>query len=343
MTISIVVPVYNEQDNVEPLYCELTEAMRGADRDYEILFVDDGSRDQSHARLSVLACADERVRVLRFRRNYGQTAAMQAGLENARGDIIVTLDADLQNDPADIPRMIAKLDEGYDLVHGWRRHRQDAWLRRTLPSRLANRLISWSTQFPIHDLGCTLKAMRREIADDLELYGQMHRFIPILAAERGARCAEIVTHHRPRRYGRSNYGLARTIQVLLDLCTVKYMIGYFANPMRLFGKLAAICAAASLLTLAATVWMKVARQIDMTGNPLLLLAVLSCLAAFQLLSLGLLGEVSARIYYRRDGRRPFTIAQQFGHGLPRGAERIYFTRYCGLSSLKSASVRPRLS
>jgi glycosyltransferase involved in cell wall biosynthesis len=315
MSLSIIVPVYNEQDNLEPLHRELTEALQGADRDYEIVFVDDGSRDQSSARLAALAQADDRVRVLRFRRNYGQTAALKAGLECARGDIIVTLDADLQNDPADIPRMIAKLDEGYDLVHGWRRQRQDAWLSRTLPSRLANRLISWTTGFPIHDLGCTLKAMRREIADDLELYGQMHRFIPILAAERGARCAEVVTRHRRRRFGRSNYGLSRSIQVLLDLCTVKYMIGYFDNPMRLFGKLAAGCAAGSLLALAATVWMKAARQTDMTGNPLLLLAVCGCLAAFQLVSLGLLGEVSARIYYRRDGHRPFAIAQELGRGL----------------------------
>jgi glycosyltransferase involved in cell wall biosynthesis len=315
MNISIVVPVYNEQDNLESLHGELTEVMQGADRDYEIVFVDDGSCDQSYTRLTALAGADEHVRVIGFRRNYGQTAALQAGLEHAAGDIIVTLDADLQNDPADIPRMIAKLDEGYDLVHGWRRDRQDAWLTRILPSRLANLLIAWCTRFPIHDLGCTLKAMRRETADDLELYGQMHRFIPILAAERGARCAEVVTHHRPRRHGTSHYGISRTIQVLLDLCTVKYMIDYFDNPMRLFGKLATICASASTLSLLVTLWMKWQRQIDMTGNPLLLLAVLCCLTCIQLLSLGLLGEVSARIYYRRDGRRPFAIARRQGRGL----------------------------
>jgi glycosyltransferase involved in cell wall biosynthesis len=315
MNISIVVPVYNEQDNLDPLHRELTDAMRGVDHDYEIIYVDDGSRDASDVRLTALAQADPHVRVLRFRRNYGQTAALQAGLEHARGNVIVTLDADLQNDPADIPRMIAKLEDGYDLVHGWRRDRQDAWLSRTLPSRLANSLIAWSTGFPIHDLGCTLKAMRREIADDLELYGQMHRFIPILAHERGARCAEVVTHHRQRRHGTSNYGLSRTVQVLLDLCTVKYMIGYFANPMRLFGKLAAGCAAAGIVALLATVWMKWQRQVDMTGNPLLLLAVVCCLTCFQLLSLGLLGEVAARIYYRRDGHRPFTIATRQGLGL----------------------------
>jgi glycosyltransferase involved in cell wall biosynthesis len=315
MNISVVIPIYNEQDNLDLLHQELTDVLCQMARPYELVFVDDGSCDRSPSRLASLAAADDHVRVLQFRRNYGQTAAMQAGLEHARGDIVVTLDGDLQNDPADIPRLIARLEEGYDLVHGWRRDRCDAWLSRTLPSRIANWLISWSTQFPIHDLGCTLKAMRREIADDLELYGQMHRFIPILAAQQGARCTEIVTHHRPRRHGKSNYGISRTIQVLLDLCTVKYMISYFANPMRLFGKLAAGCFAGGVATLAGTVWMKSQRAVDMTGNPLLLLAVFCCLAGIQLLSLGLLGEVSARIYYRRDGRRPFTIARQLGRGL----------------------------
>jgi glycosyltransferase involved in cell wall biosynthesis len=315
MNLTIVIPIYNEQDNLELLHQELTGALQGLEAAYEILFVDDGSRDASPRKLQTLAQTDPHVRVLRFRRNYGQTAAMQAGLEAARGEIIVTLDGDLQNDPADIPHLIAKLDEGYDLVHGWRRDRQDAWLSRTFPSKLANAIISRSTRFPIHDLGCTLKAMRREIADDLELYGQMHRFIPILAAERGARCAEVVTRHRPRRHGQSNYGISRTLQVLLDLCTVKYMIRYFANPMRLFGKLAALCFAAGILGLLATVAMKWHREVDMTGNPLLLLAVFCCLAGMQLLSLGLLGEVAARIYYRRDSHRPFTIAQELGRGL----------------------------
>ncbi len=270
MNITIVIPIYNEQDNLDLLYHELTNVLQPTGRSYEVLFVDDGSRDQSPMKLEALAAMDHRVRVLRFRRNYGQTAAMQAGLEHALGQIIVTLDGDLQNDPADIPRLIAKLDEGYDLVHGWRRDRQDAYLSRTLPSKIANTIISRSTQFPIHDLGCTLKAMRREIADDLELYGQMHRFIPILAAERGARCAEVVTHHRPRQYGTSKYGISRTIQVLLDLCTVKYMISYFANPMRLFGKLATLCLTVGLAGMGMTFWMKWQRGMDMTGNPLLL-------------------------------------------------------------------------
>ncbi|MCA9150025.1 MAG: glycosyltransferase family 2 protein [Planctomycetales bacterium] len=310
MKLSIVVPIYNELENIPLLHRELTDALSPTGMSYELLFVDDGSRDASVQRLTEIAESDSHVRVLRFRRNYGQTAAMQAGLENARGDVIVTIDGDLQNDPRDIPMMVAKLDEGYDLVHGWRRHRQDAWLNRKLPSKIANRLISWSTDFPIHDLGCTLKAIRREIADELELYGQMHRFIPILAAQRGARCAEVVTHHRARQFGQTKYGITRTLQVILDLFTVKYMLDYFANPMRLFGRLAAACVGVGALSGAATLWMKWQRNIDMTGNPLLLLTIVCWLTGLQLVSMGLLGEVSARIFYQREKRRPFAIAEE---------------------------------
>ncbi len=312
MHISIVIPVYNEVENIQPLYRQLQSANYAADDSYEVIFVDDGSTDGSFVQLCELADRDASVRVIQFRRNYGQTAAMQAGLEAASGDVIVTLDGDLQNDPADIPMMIQKIEEGYDLVHGWRKNRQDALISRKLPSLLANRLISWATGLPIRDLGCTLKAIRREIADELELYGEMHRFIPILAAQRGARCVEVVTNHRARKFGTSKYGISRTIQVLLDLCTVKFMQEYFANPMKLFGKLAAGCMALSLASLTTVIGMKLLRQVDMTGNPLLLLGVFCCLASLQLLSLGLLGEVNSRIYYQRDGNRPFAIAQKIG-------------------------------
>jgi glycosyltransferase involved in cell wall biosynthesis len=200
MDVSLIVPVLNEQDNVRLLYEEITKALKSLARPYEILFIDDGSRDGTWARLQELASCDSRVRLVRFRRNFGQTAALRAGIDHASGDVIVTLDGDLQNDPADVPLLLAKLDEGYDLVHGWRKERQDAWLHRRLPSRLANWLIARVTRFPIHDLGCTLKALRRELAVELELYGEMHRFIPILAHQRGARCLEVVTHHRARRF-----------------------------------------------------------------------------------------------------------------------------------------------
>jgi glycosyltransferase involved in cell wall biosynthesis len=231
---------------------------------------------------------------------------MHAGLQLAEGEIIVTLDGDLQNDPADIPMMVAKIEEGYDLVHGWRKNRQDAWHRK-LPSRIANWLIARSCRFPIHDLGCTLKAIRREIAQELELYGEMHRFIPILAHQRGARCVEVVTRHHPRRFGRTKYGLSRTVRVLLDLITVKYMLDYFASPMKLFGRIGLTCGALGLLAGLTTLGMKLAAGIDMTGNPLMLLTVLSLIGSIQFLSLGLLGEVNARIYYAAQPKQNYAV------------------------------------
>ena len=312
MEISIIIPIYNEVENLSILHNELVNVLDKAGHPYELVFVDDGSQDGSASRLAELSAQDTHVRIIRFRRNHGQTAALQAGLEWAHGDVIVTMDGDLQNDPADIPQLIESLTNGYDLAHGWRRERKDAWLSRVLPSKIANAIISRVTGVTVHDLGCTLKAMRREIADELELYGQMHRFIPILAAERGARCVEVVTHHRARRFGQSKYGISRTLQVLLDLCTVRYMQCYFANPMRLFGKLAVLCGIAGSISMITTLTMKWQAGVDMTGNPLLLLAAFCWLTSTQLMSLGLLGEVAARIYYQRDGNRPFTIAEMQG-------------------------------
>lgn len=312
MEISIIIPIYNEVENLSILHNELVNVLDKAGHPYELVFVDDGSQDGSASRLAELSAQDTHVRIIRFRRNHGQTAALQAGLEWAHGDVIVTMDGDLQNDPADIPQLIESLTNGYDLAHGWRRERKDAWLSRVLPSKIANAIISRATGVTVHDLGCTLKAMRREIADELELYGQMHRFIPILAAERGARCVEVVTHHRARRFGQSKYGISRTLQVLLDLCTVRYMQCYFANPMRLFGKLAVLCGIAGSISMITTLTMKWQAGVDMTGNPLLLLTAFCWLTSTQLMSLGLLGEVAARIYYQRDGNRPFTIAEMQG-------------------------------
>jgi glycosyltransferase involved in cell wall biosynthesis len=307
MSVSIIVPIYNEVDNIPRLYEQLQPVLESFKQDAEVVLVDDGSRDGSREALQALAEKDSRVVVVEFRRNYGQTAAMQAGLEYAKGDYLVTLDGDLQNDPSDIPMMLAKLDEGYDLVHGWRRDRKDQLLSRKVPSWLANRLISKVTRFPIHDLGCTLKAMRREVADELELYGEMHRFIPILAHWRGARCVEVVTKHHPRIFGKTKYGLSRTIRVVLDLITVKYMLDYYSSPMKLFGRIAFGFFAAGSLALAATLATKFFAGMDMTGNPLLLLGVMLCIVAVQMLSVGLLGEATTRLYYSRDHRRPFTV------------------------------------
>jgi glycosyltransferase involved in cell wall biosynthesis len=309
MSVSVVVPICNELDNIPLLYQQLVAVLPSLKRPWEIVFVDDGSTDGSSERLKELAALDERVKLVRFRRNYGQTAAMQAGIQHSSGETIVTLDGDLQNDPLDIPMLVEKLDEGYDLVHGWRKQRHDTLLTRKVPSKIANWLISRVTGFPIHDLGCTLKAMRREIAVELELYGEMHRFIPILAHQRGAKCAEVVTRHYPRRFGQTKYGLSRTVRVLLDLMTVKYMLDYFASPMKLFGRFGLACAVVAIFAGLATVGMKLAAGTDMTGNPLMLLSVLGMIAAIQFFSLGLLGEVNARIYFGQERRQNYAIRE----------------------------------
>ena len=305
--VSIIIPIHNEQENIPFLHDELARTLCRIDRTYEVLLVDDGSTDGSYQQLVRVAARDVRFKVIQLRRNFGQTAAMQAGIQWASGDVIVTMDGDLQNDPADIPMMLDKIDEGFDLVHGWRKHRKDGWINRRLPSKIANLLISRLTGFPIHDLGCTLKAIRREIACDLELYGEMHRFIPILAHVRGARCVEVVTRHHARQRGVTKYGISRTGRVILDLITVKYILSYFASPMKLFGQIGIGFAFLTLVAFCGTVGMKLWGRVDMTGNPLLLLTVFCMMACIQFFSLGLLGEVSARIYYGSQNKRHYTI------------------------------------
>ena len=247
------------------------------------------------------------MKVIEFRKNYGQTAAMQAGMQAAAMDAIVLLDGDLQNDPTDIPMMLAKLDEGYDLVHGWRKNRQDTFINRKLPSKIANWLISYVTKFPVHDLGCTLKAIKTEIAQELQLFGEMHRFIPILAHWRGAKCVEVVTKHHARRFGTSKYGISRTTRVLLDLMTVKYFIQYVVSPMKLFGSIGLLSFVVTALAGAATVWMKVSGRVDMTGNPLLLLTAMSLMMGVQFLFFGMLGELCSRIYFAAQNQTNYTV------------------------------------
>lgn len=305
-TVSVVVPVYQENENVELLYREITSAMEQAEIDFEMVIVDDGSNDGTVEQLQGIA-EDERVKLVLFRRNYGQTAAMNAGINHATGRYIVTMDGDLQNDPCDIPMMIKKLDEGYDLVHGWRKNRQDKFLSRKLPSKLANWLISRTTGFPIHDLGCTLKAMRREIAQELELYGEMHRFIPILADQLGAKSLEVVTHHRARQFGTTKYGIGRTFRVILDLITVRYMQKYFSSPMKLFGMIGIWIGILAMGSVILAIAMKAVWGTDMTGNPMLLLGILSAVLSVQFFSLGLIGEVAARIYYSQHDRQNYRI------------------------------------
>ena len=307
MSVSVVVPIYNEIDNIAECYRRLREVLDRVGRPWEIVFVDDGSRDGSTDRLATLAAQDHRVKVVEFRRNFGQTAAMRAGMELATGDVIVTIDGDLQNEPDDIPMMLAKLDEGFDLVHGWRKNRQDALVNRKIPSKIANWLIGRVTGFPVRDLGCTLKVLKREIAQELSMYGEMHRFIPILAHWQGARCAEVITRHHPRRFGTTKYGIWRTFRVLMDLITVKYLVQYAVSPMKLFGGMGLICGLVGGLAGVVTVAMKLVGGIDMTGNPLLLLTVFSWMAGLQLIALGLLGEVCARTYHECQGKRPYRV------------------------------------
>ena len=309
-SVSVVVPVYNEQENIDLMYEELIAAMESQSRPFDLVLVDDGSRDGTTERLRKLARSDRRVKLVLFRRNYGQTAAMFAGIQNAAGDFIVTIDGDLQNDPRDIPMMLYKLEEGYDLVHGWRKNRQDHMVSRKIPSKIANWLISRTTRFPIHDLGCTLKAIRREIAVDLELHGEMHRFIPILAHQLGARSVEVVTNHRARKFGETKYGIGRTTRVVLDLLTVKFMLDYFASPMKLFGKLGMYVGAGGVVAFIATVMMKLISGTDMTGNPLLLMGVIAVILSVQFFSLGLIGEVCSRIYYSASERQPYQIRER---------------------------------
>jgi glycosyltransferase involved in cell wall biosynthesis len=307
MSVTVVIPVFNEVDNLRLLHDSVQTVMRKGERAYEIIFVNDGSTDGSDEILAELASCDSTVKVIEFRRNFGQTAAMQAGINAASMEVIVFMDADLQNEPADIPMMLDKIDEGYDLVHGWRRDRQDRLFDRRIPSRLANMLISFVTRFPVHDLGCTLKAIRSEIARELQLMGEMHRFIPVLAYWRGARCVEIPVRHHPRRFGKSKYGLDRTFRVLLDLITVKYFTQYAGSPMKLFGGFGLVSLFGSFVSGFALIAMKFFQISDVMANPLLLITAMTFLMGIQFLSFGMLGEVMSRTHVATTKQPIYTI------------------------------------
>ena len=245
--LSIVIPLYNEAENVEPLYAELSAALAETGRSYEVLIVDDGSRDDSFARLKSVHERDPRWRTIRFRRNFGQTAGFSAGFDAARGAIIITSDADLQNDPRDIPKLLQKMDEGFDIVSGWRKDRKEPFLSRRLPSMMANRMISSSTGVALHDYGCSLKAYRRDVVKNIHLYGELHRFIPAVASAIGATVAEVPVNDRARRFGSSKYGISRTFRVFLDLITVRFLLGYSTRPLHVFGGIGLLMAGLGLL------------------------------------------------------------------------------------------------
>jgi len=306
--VSIVVPILDEQDNIGPLYEQITQTLAG-ERSYEILFVDDGSSDNSFEVLRRLQNSDARVRVIRFRKNFGQTAALSAGFTHARGDIIVAMDADLQNDPADIPKMIARLDEGFDVVSGWRKKRHDSTLTRLLPSKAANWLISTITGVKLHDYGCTLKVYRREVLAKTKLYGEMHRFIPALASWNGAKVTEVVVNHRPRTSGVAKYGLGRTWKVVLDLITVSFLGSFSTKPIYVFGGLGLFSALASIILGLTVIYQKVNFDTDMSGNPLLILTAVLIIATIQFILMGLLAELLVRTYHESQNRPTYVIKE----------------------------------
>ena len=317
MELSIVIPVYNEEESIEPLIREIGSVLAPLKIAFEIVAVDDGSKDGTFAVLRRLHCHESGLKVVRLKRNFGQTAALAAGLAFAQGEITVLMDGDGQNDPADIPALLAKLREGNDLVAGWRFNRRDPFLNRRLPSMIANRLISWATNVKLHDYGCTLKAMRRDIAKGLKLYGEMHRFIPAIAYERGAQIAELKVNHRPRLHGTSKYSITRTLRVVLDLLTVKFLSSYSTRPAHVFGPIGLISGLTGFgLALYLTV-QKFHYNLDIGNRPLLLLSILLIFIGFHFITMGLLGEMLARTYHESQDRPVYVVGEvlQSGGGL----------------------------
>jgi len=329
MKLSVIIPIKDERENIKRLHDSLNAVLAHGDHgrqdslthsdlaicrigherapdDYEIIFVDDGSTDGSYNTLHQLACADPHVKVLRLRRNFGQSAALQAGIDHASGDVLITMDGDMQNDPADIPMLVDKLNEGYDAVLGQRANRQDNFLIRKLPSLMANWLIRKVTGSPFRDMGCTMRAIRRDLASALSLYGEMHRFISVLIQFQGARMIQVPVRHHPRIAGKTKYNLTRTVRVVLDLITVKFMHSYLTRPMHVLGLAGLTAMGFGFLALMATIIMRFG-GVDMTGNPLLLLSVLLEVTGVQFISMGLIGEVMTRTYFESQGKRAYAI------------------------------------
>lgn len=305
--ISIVAPFYNEEENVEPFLEELCQVLDRLDSMYEIIAVDDGSEDGTYEKLVAAHKRENRVKVIRLRTNFGQTAAFAAGFDRATGEIIITIDADLQNDPADIPAMIKKLEEGFDIVSGWRKDRKDAFLSRRLPSIIANRVISMTTNVHLHDYGCSLKVFHRDVIKNIRLYGEMHRFIPAIASWMGVKVTEMVVNHRPRVAGVSKYGIGRTIRVILDLMTVKFLLTYSTRPIQVFGLIGVVSGGTGFLL---ALWLSVEKiffHMPLANRPALLLAVLLMFVGVQFVSMGLLAELMTRTYHESQNKPIYVV------------------------------------
>lgn len=313
MDISVILPIFNERENLLPLLLEIEGVLDATGKSYEIIAVDDGSDDGSVELLKKLAKEHPHLRAVFFRKNSGQAAAFDAGFRNASGDVVVTMDADLQNDPKDIPALIEKLETGgYDLVTGWRKDRKDGALLRKIPSRIANRMIRRMTGTKVHDLGCSLKVYRKHVTDEMRLYGEMHRFISVLAASQGAKIGEMVVNHRARRAGVSKYGIRRTIKVLLDLMTVSFLRGYQTKPIYVFGTLGMLMFGAGTLLSALVLWEKYDEGVWVHRNPLFMVAIMLFLMAFQFVGTGILAEVIVRTYFESQDKTAYTIASRAG-------------------------------
>ena len=310
MNLSLVIPVYNEEENVSLLFDAICRALEPVHKTWEVIFVDDGSTDKSLTILRQLANDDpQHVRVIVFRRNFGQTAAITAGIDYSKGEIVILLDADLQNDPQDIPLLLRKLDEGYDVVSGWRKTRMDNALTRTLPSVLANLLISAVTGVHLHDYGCTLKAYRRAALEGFRLYGEMHRFIPVFAHSVGALITEVPVTHHPRRYGKAKYGLDRTLKVVLDLITAKFLLSYSNKPMRLFGGAGMVLIFGGGVTLTYLFVRRSLESVSVLGSPLFQLAIMFLILGFQSILMGLVAELLARTYHESQKKLTYTVRE----------------------------------
>lgn len=305
----MVIPVYNEEGNLLPLYQKIKEVLESLSKEHEVIFVEDGSQDSSPEILNRLARSDPWIKVIHFRKNFGQTAALSAGFELALGEVVITMDADLQNDPQDIPHLLEKINEGYDIVSGWRRERKDSNLTRVIPSNIANWLISKATGVKLHDYGCTLKAYRKEVVKNLNLYGELHRFLPALASWMGVKIAEIPVIHHPRRSGRSKYGISRTFKVLLDLLVVQFLLRYSTRPIRIFGGTGSLSFLLGFAVACYLTFLKLVYHQRIGHRPLLLLALLLLILGVQLISMGILGEFMTRIYFETQEKRPYMIKE----------------------------------